>query len=1487
MTTLAAIRSQLDKNSKSGTSLLDGIEGQIPNLLRTMFSDLQLAFGGKEPSPTSDRSLVLTGTAVLASTAQTRIDLSFSEIEDGSLATVLEIHFQPNQIPVLPWLPLGTPPSTSWLPLRTPLSKAALILKATELGYENYETLTAILIGTLVLNNQDINLTVRLPSGSAEEWWLEGDLRSLPISTLLREVPKLVGDDTPWLRDWMEALGEQIESLGDLSVTGYRMAFNPAHAPLVSQFSLDLAMTRPLTIPLPHVVVDCLRGHLEVFKPFETTGRMIRGSLYGTLDVDGAGIVVSAEVPELRFKGSLAEESSLNLTAVVRDLLSSMVTLPSDAPDIVLDEFAVTLDAVSHSFTIHARCFSDWQVVPHAPLTAVQVDLARFSDPPGIEASIVGVIDVGGVDVILAASHPEEGSNWRFEGSTGPGQEIDPNTLVGDLNRIFGTAGDAPEVLREKFKIVNLDAAFETGSRDFHFSGEGRFPIGEAQGDTSVREVDVVVSVDLRHSNGHYQKAISGRLFLDLPATSQPEAAPTPDSADTSDDAGWRLEFDLLFSQDGAESLLVANYQDLGGDEFNLPALIGRIADVPSNLPGNLTIAVKRALFVYEKGASKVLFGLDMEGGANLSNLPLVGKAFPSEQTLRASLQPVVSSGDFKKEELAKITPLVPAGGIALPTDDLTSGLFLVTTLEMGGTAIHLDLPLKVDEDGRLTHDPEKKEAHPPITTDGDTPAVDGVKWFDLQRSFGPVHFERVGVQYLDGDLWFYLDGSLGLGGLLLALEGLGAGLKLEELQNRNFNPKFTLHGLGLDYSNGPVEIGGSFLRTQAKDKEDQEYDEYDGIAVIKAQGLTLSAIGSYASFRGHTSLFVYAVLDYPLGGPSFFFVTGLAAGFGYNRALKMPPIEQVGQFPLVDEAVNGAGELPPPPNGVAHTPDEERRARLQAEITRLHRFLPPQSGESFLCLGVRFTSFELIDSFALVAVSFGQHFEVDILGLSTLVVPAPAVSSEVSPLAEAQLALKATLDPEQGFLSVQAQLTGNSFILSRSCHLTGGFAFFAWFAGEHAGDFVLSLGGYHPKFAVPAHYPSVPRLGFNWHLSDLITIKGDAYFALTGHAFMVGGHLEALWHSGPLTAWVRAGADFLISWQPYHYDAEIYVSIGASLVLHFFGTHHVTVELGGHLHLWGPDFSGTVTLHYYVISATISFGDAKPRARPISWETFCQSFLPTEEEEAQKLELSGWCDVSVTGGLIRRIDDQDPSKAFWIVNPKELVLGTSSLIPSNYASVGEKGFKAGETVQSDNSASRVDDLSIAPMGLSFGQVISKHQVMVTHDGEDVSHAFTCAPVLKKMPVALWGDQLQPDLNGDKFLENALAGLEIRAANVVKPPAESETRPILRANLSYSPTCIDDGFDLETPTSFNIDPDELGQDAGVLQHFANDPEAARRKFVRDHIVEQTTVAARNDLLSALGFNVAQSILADVAPATADAFILAPQVGIWQSLEPVS
>jgi hypothetical protein len=273
------------------------------------------------------------------------------------------------------------------------------------------------------------------------------------------------------------------------------------------------------------------------------------------------------------------------------------------------------------------------------------------------------------------------------------------------------------------------------------------------------------------------------------------------------------------------------------------------------------------------------------------------------------------------------------------------------------------------------------------------------------------------------------------------------------------------LRGLGLDFQKGPLEIGGSFLRST-----EPAYDEYDGMVTIGFEQFNLTAIGSYARVNGHTSLFIYLLVDYPLGGPPFFFMTGLAGAFGYNRALRLPPVEKMKEFPLVAQAMKAS-------QGNAAMPgSDDRKSFLTDTMTSLRDDIPPQVGEYFFGVGIKFNSFKLLDSFLLLAVSFGRHLEIDVVGLSRLQCPA-AVEGEseesTPPVFVAELAIKASIIPDEGFVGVKAVLTSESYLLSPDCHLTGGFAFYTWLSGDHARGLCPNHWGISSRFS---RSPSLPH---------------------------------------------------------------------------------------------------------------------------------------------------------------------------------------------------------------------------------------------------------------------------------------------------------------------------------------------------------------------------------------------------------------------------
>lgn len=615
-----------------------------------------------------------------------------------------------------------------------------------------------------------------------------------------------------------------------------------------------------------------------------------------------------------------------------------------------------------------------------------------------------------------------------------------------------------------------------------------------------------------------------------------------------------------------------------------------------------------------------------------------------------------------------------------------------------------------------------------------DDPEAGNKIWIPVNKSFGPMFCRKVGLGFDDDKhLLVGFDGSVELGPLGIDLMDFSVGIPLTHPQDIK-DYTLDLGGLDLTFQGGPVEISGSFLEMETKvelpgpPRKEIDVVQYTGAALIKTEMFSLSGIGSYASIDGAPSMFVFAVLDKNLGGPVFFNVTALAAGFGFKRKLLLPSIDQVQEFPLV--------KIISDPTYIANGDDPEEALKKISEA------IPPDPSSYWLAAGVRFRSFEQIETVALLAVTFGTDLTVSVLGLSKMSVPANLKPSE-NPICYAELALRAEFNPAVGVLSVEARLTSNSYVFDKDCKLTGGFAFFTWFSGDHEGDFVITLGGYHPEFKPPSHYPIVPRLQLDWKKGD-IRITGELYFALTPSCLMAGGKLSAVYDIGWAKAWFVAYADFIISWKPFHYDIKIGVSIGASATVSvdlglFTISKTFTFELGADLHIWGPDFAGEARIKFYVVSFTVRFGaDGSQEAKPIDWTDFSKSFLPHNDAVTS---------VVYAGGLLQEWEDKETKVKIPLVNAQDLAVNVQSMAPCTgvsylgHAPAGGDDWKGRLGIKPLYSSTLSTDMAV-----KMSRVIPGEDADVVPVHKDVDPDLFDITVMRKgFPDAMWG-RGKPDL---------------------------------------------------------------------------------------------------------------------------------------------
>ena len=480
----------------------------------------------------------------------------------------------------------------------------------------------------------------------------------------------------------------------------------------------------------------------------------------------------------------------------------------------------------------------------------------------------------------------------------------------------------------------------------------------------------------------------------------------------------------------------------------------------------------------------------------------------------------------------------------------------------------------------------------------GDVP---GPWWIVIQRQLGPLYVDRIGFNTKEAngnvtEISLLFNGQLSLFGLQAAVDELSITWHGGDVLSIS-SWSVDLMGLAISADMAGIVLAGGLLKT-----DDNGVVSYVGMLLGRFAAYGLSVFGGYTNDHGNASFFIFGAINGPIGGPPAFFLTGLGGGLGINRGLRIPQdLSQFGTFPFIQALDPGA--KPP--------------AKPMDELHRLAAFFPHEMGNFWFAAGISFTSFALVDGVAVVAVSFGHGLTIDLLGLARMALPRPGAA-----LVSIELALLAHFSTEEGIFLIKAQLTDNSWLLYEDVRLTGGFAFAVWWKGPNAGQFVITMGGYHPSFHRDG-YPDVPRLGIMWRISDAIVIKGESYFALTSEAIMAGVGIEASLDFGFVWASLAFGADAIVYFDPFWYEASAYarISAGISIDLGFFGTLSISATLGATIQIWGPDFAGRAEFEIGPVTVPVSFGSPR-KVDPVQliWSEFVTKYLEDSGQGARAL---------------------------------------------------------------------------------------------------------------------------------------------------------------------------------------------------------------------------------------------------------------------------
>ncbi len=591
----------------------------------------------------------------------------------------------------------------------------------------------------------------------------------------------------------------------------------------------------------------------------------------------------------------------------------------------------------------------------------------------------------------------------------------------------------------------------------------------------------------------------------------------------------------------------------------------------------------------------------------------------------------------------------------------------------------------------------------------------DGPWWIAIQKGFGPLYLEQIGfgATMPNGHLErvsLLMDGSVSMFGLTCAVDDLQITYFVSRGDVFNAsNWSVDLAGLAISANMAGVTIAGGLLK--------QTTDlgiEYLGMLLGRFGVYGITIFGGYGEGvqdgQKFTAFFAVGAINGPIGGPPAFFLTGIGGGFGINRLLIVPTdLSRFGEYPLI-QALD-----------IAAKPQDPMK-----QLRALGQYFTMSRGTFWFAAGISFNSFALVDGIAVIAVQIGDGLDINLLGLARMALPRPQVA-----LVSIEIALLVRFSSSEGVLWVQGQLTDNSWLLYPDIKLTGGFAYVIWFKGEHRGEFVLTLGGYHPDFHRDG-YPVIARLGIRFSFGDSIVVKAGSYFALTSEALMAGGDFEASAHFGPAWAEVKFGAHGIIYFDPFHYHVNAYARISAGVTIDtwLFGEITISVSIGARIDVSGPDFHGRASFEVGPVELTVEFGGPdQSQKQPLSAEAFINKYLAAGDGGALAHAV-----ITSFGALPAKAEDSTPdgSAARPFVVVVEFGLTFTSTVPATQV------VRTSAVLTPTSFHTPSQSLGVAPMNTSNLQPIIK--LTWLRGGVQQVFPFTAnARPFGSFPAGIWG----------------------------------------------------------------------------------------------------------------------------------------------------
>lgn len=399
-----------------------------------------------------------------------------------------------------------------------------------------------------------------------------------------------------------------------------------------------------------------------------------------------------------------------------------------------------------------------------------------------------------------------------------------------------------------------------------------------------------------------------------------------------------------------------------------------------------------------------------------------------------------------------------------------------------------------------------------------------------LHRSAGPLELLSLLLGLSGGsegvDLELGLSFSLELGPVTATIEEIGARLTLSfedgNLGPVHLQPAFEPpSGIGISVESDVV-TGGGYLYFESEEAR------YTGALQLAFGDIALGAVGLLTTrepdgSRGFSLLIVISTEFTPIQLGYGFTLNGVGGLVGVHRAIATDVLRSG-----LREGVLDAVLFPPDP--IADAPRLIRELRAVFPPTRGRHLVGPM-----VVLGWGTPT--------IVRAELGVILELPDGPLAIVGQGRAALPCEEAALILIQVELLGILDFARGELSVDASIYDSRLLVFE---LDGDLALRLRWKGQPL--FLLSVGGYHPRFEPPAGFPELRRLTVTTGIGSVIRILLESYITLSSNSLQFGARAELSASVGAFGLFGYFGFDLLFVFSPFSFDTQVAAGVAVRM---------------------------------------------------------------------------------------------------------------------------------------------------------------------------------------------------------------------------------------------------------------------------------------------------------------------------------------------------